>query len=58
MKIIIFGNGLVGSQLAAHLAAAGHDVRALGRDDDIDTTTGRGIAAALRGADVAVDLTN
>jgi len=58
MKIIVFGNGLVGSQLAAHLAAAGHDARAFGRDDGIDTTTGQGLVAALAGADVAVDLTN
>jgi len=58
MKIIIFGNGLVGSQLAASLVPSGHDVRALGRDDGIDTTTGRGLAAALDGAEVAVDLTN
>ena len=42
MKIIVFGNGLVGRQLAAHLVAAGHDARALGRDDGIDTTTGEG----------------
>jgi uncharacterized protein YbjT (DUF2867 family) len=58
MKIIVFGNGLVGSQLAAHLAGAGHDATALGRDHGIDTTTGQGLAAALEGADVAVDLTN
>ena len=58
MKIIVFGNGLVGSQLAAHLVAAGHDATALGRDHGIDTTTGQGLAAALEGADVAVDLTN
>jgi uncharacterized protein YbjT (DUF2867 family) len=58
MKIIIFGNGLVGSQLAASLALSGHDATALGRDDGIDTTTGRGLVAALEGADVAVDLTN
>ena len=58
MKIIVFGNGLVGSQLAAHLVAAGHEATALGRDHGIDTTTGQGLAVALEGADVAVDLTN
>lgn len=58
MKIIVFGNGLVGSQLAAHLVAAGHDATALGRDDGIDTTTGQGLPEVLVGADVAVDLTN
>ncbi|HYI56416.1 MAG TPA: SDR family oxidoreductase [Microlunatus sp.] len=58
MKITIFGNGLIGSQLATRLTEAGHDVSALGRNDGIDTTTGRGLGDALVGADVAVDLTN
>jgi uncharacterized protein YbjT (DUF2867 family) len=58
MKIVIVGNGLIGSQLAARLAGAGYEATALGRDDGIDTTTGQGLVAALDGADVAVDLTN
>ena len=58
MKIVIIGNGLIGSQLATRLADAGHDVTALGRGDGIDTTTGEGLEQALAGADVAVDLTN
>jgi uncharacterized protein YbjT (DUF2867 family) len=58
VRIIIFGNGLIGSQLAARLTGAGHDVAALGRSDGIDTTTGHGLGDALVGADVAVDLTN
>src|SRR3954449_10327296 len=58
MKIIIVGNGLVGSQLVAALVTAGHEARALGRDDGIDSTTGRGLAAAFAGAEVVVDLTN
>lgn len=58
MRIVIFGAGLIGSQLATHLAAAGHDVTALGREDGIDTTTGAGVAEAVAGAEVVVDLTN
>lgn len=58
MKIIIFGNGLIGSQAAASLKAGGHDVAALGRGAGIDTTTGKGVTEALTGADVVVDLTN
>jgi len=58
MKIVIIGNGLIGSQAAATLSAAGHDARALGRGDGIDTTTGAGLAEAVAGADVVVDLTN
>lgn len=58
MKVIIFGNGLIGSQAAASLKAAGHDVAALGREAGIDTTTGKGVTEAVAGADVVVDLTN
>lgn len=58
MKIVIFGAGLIGSQLQAHLESAGHDTVALGREAGIDTTTGQGIADAVAGADVVVDLTN
>ena len=58
MKIVIIGNGLIGSQLATRLADAGHDVSALGRGDGIDTTTGEGLDRVLVGAEVVVDLTN
>ena len=58
MKVTISGNGLIGSQLAARLSVAGHESRALGRRDGIDTTRGSGLAAAVEGADVVVDLTN
>lgn len=58
MKIVIFGAGLIGSQLQERLQAAGHDAVALGREAGIDTTTGQGIADAVAGADVVVDLTN
>jgi uncharacterized protein YbjT (DUF2867 family) len=58
MKIVIFGAGLIGSQVLSRLVAAGHDAVALGRSDNVDTTTGKGIAEAVVGADVVVDLTN
>ena len=58
MKIVVVGNGLIGSQLATRLAQEGHDAVALGRGDGIDSTTGEGLVAALTGAAVAVDLTN
>lgn len=58
MKVVIFGAGLIGSQLQVHLAGAGHDAVALGREAGIDTTTGQGIGEAVAGADVVVDLTN
>jgi uncharacterized protein YbjT (DUF2867 family) len=58
MKIVIFGAGLIGGQLRDRLETAGHDVVALGREDGIDTTTGKGVAGAVAGAEVVVDLTN
>ena len=58
MKIVIFGAGLIGSQLRDRLEAAGHNVVALGREDGIDTTTGEGVPGAVAGAEVVVDLTN
>ncbi|ABG92016.1 conserved hypothetical protein [Rhodococcus jostii RHA1] len=58
MKIVIFGTGLIGSQVASKLTETGHDVAALGRGDGIDTTTGKGVAEAVEDADVVVDLTN
>ncbi|MYR08279.1 LysR family transcriptional regulator [Gordonia sp. SID5947] len=58
MKVVIFGNGLIGGQVEAKIAAAGHDVVALGRSSGVDTTTGDGVAEAVAGADVVVDLTN
>ncbi len=58
MRVVIVGAGLVGSQVAVNLTAAGQDVVALDRRSGIDTTTGRGVAKAVTGADVVVDLTN
>ncbi|WP_278257198.1 hypothetical protein [Nocardioides convexus] len=58
MRIVIFGAGLIGSRLAAHLAERGYDAVALGRGDGIDVTTGQGVAAAVAGAEVVVDVTN
>ncbi|MDQ6523615.1 SDR family oxidoreductase [Nocardioides sp. LHD-245] len=58
MRIVIFGAGLIGRQLRDRLRDEGHDVVALGREAGIDTTTGEGVATAVAGADVVVDLTN
>lgn len=58
MRIVIFGAGLIGGQLRDRLLEQGHDVVALGREAGIDTTTGEGVAGAVAGADVVVDLTN
>ena len=49
MKIVIVGNGLIGSQLATRLAQAGHDVAALGRGDGSTPPPGWGSIGLSRG---------
>lgn len=59
MKITIMGaTGQIGSQLVALLRAAGHDVVASSRSSGADVLTGKGLADALAGADVLVDVLN
>src|SRR5262245_10947843 len=52
------GTGLIGSQAAGRLAAAGHEVAAHSRATGLDLLTGEGLDDAVRGAEVVVDLTN
>ena len=59
MKIVIIGGtGLIGSKLATILRARGHDVNAASPASGVNTITGEGLAAALAGADVVVDVAN
>ncbi|MBT1690088.1 SDR family oxidoreductase [Dawidia soli] len=59
MKIIIIGgSGLIGSKLAEKLRTLGHDVNAASPASGVNTITGEGLADALRGADVVVDVAN
>jgi uncharacterized protein YbjT (DUF2867 family) len=53
---VIGGTGLVGSKLVAKLKAAGHEVVAASRKAGVNAATGDGLAAALDGADVVVDV--
>jgi uncharacterized protein YbjT (DUF2867 family) len=52
------GTGVVGSHLVAVLGRAGHDPVVLARSEGVDVVTGRGVAAALTGADAVIDVTN
>ncbi|HWM32799.1 MAG TPA: SDR family oxidoreductase [Pseudolysinimonas sp.] len=56
--VIVGGTGLIGSRLAARLQASGDEVVIAAPSTGVDTTTGRGVAEALAGADVLVDVSN
>ncbi|WP_064685594.1 SDR family oxidoreductase [Rhizobium bangladeshense] len=59
MKIMVAGaSGLIGTQLTADLRRSGHDVTAASLSLGIDTVTGKGLEAAMTGAEVVVDVTN
>ena len=59
MKIVVIGGtGLIGSKLVAKLAAHGHDVVPASPDTGVNTITGEGLAEALAGTDVVVDVSN
>jgi uncharacterized protein YbjT (DUF2867 family) len=59
MKIIVIGgSGLIGSQVVASLTAQGHQALAASPNTGVNTITGEGLAAALQGAQVVVDVSN
>jgi uncharacterized protein YbjT (DUF2867 family) len=59
MKIIVIGGtGLIGSKVVRKLQQKGHDVTAAAPNTGVNTITGEGLADALRGADVVVDVAN
>ncbi|WP_059020963.1 SDR family oxidoreductase [Mycobacterium sp. M26] len=59
MKITVVGaTGLIGTKVVAILRAAGHDVVGAARSTGADVLTGDGLADALDGAEVLVDVTN
>jgi uncharacterized protein YbjT (DUF2867 family) len=56
--VVIGGTGLIGSKLVARLRDHGHEAVAASPASGVDTLTGEGLAEALRGAAVVVDVTN
>jgi uncharacterized protein YbjT (DUF2867 family) len=59
MKIVVIGgSGLIGSKLVANLRSNRHEVVAASPDSGINTITGEGLAEALAGAEVVVDVSN
>ncbi|MCF2132179.1 MULTISPECIES: SDR family oxidoreductase [Streptomyces] len=59
MKVAVMGGtGMIGSQVVKDLREAGHEAVGHSRSSGVDLTTGRGVAEAVAGADVVVDVTN
>ena len=59
MKIVIIGgSGLIGSKTAERLRQKGHEVVAASPKSGVNTITGEGLADALKGAQVVVDVAN
>ncbi len=59
MKIVVIGGtGLIGSKLVADLGRDGHEAVAASPASGVNTLTGEGLADALEGASVVVDVSN
>jgi uncharacterized protein YbjT (DUF2867 family) len=56
--VIIGGTGLIGSKVVANLRAQGHEAVPASPDTGVNTLTAVGLADALRGASVVVDVSN
>lgn len=59
MKIVVVGgSGLIGSKLVKKLREHGQEAVSAAPDSGVNTLTGEGLADALRGASVVVDVSN
>ena len=59
MKIVVIGgSGLIGSKLVGKLQERGHDAVPASPNSGVNTLTGEGLAEALEGAAVVVDVSN
>jgi uncharacterized protein YbjT (DUF2867 family) len=59
MKIVVIGGtGLIGSKLVNKLREHGHEAIAASPKSGVNSVTGEGLAEALEGASVAIDVTN
>lgn len=56
--VVIGGSGLIGRQTSAFFRAQGHHVNAASPSSGVNTVTREGLAGALAGADVVVDVSN
>jgi uncharacterized protein YbjT (DUF2867 family) len=59
MKIVVLGGtGLIGTKVVKKLTEQGHQTLPASPNTGVDATTGRGLAEALVGAEVVVDVSN
>jgi len=59
MKIVVVGGtGLIGSKLVKKLRELGHEVVAAALNTGVNSITGEGLAVAMKGTSVVVDVTN
>src|SRR5437763_2187559 len=59
MKIVVIGgSGLIGTKVVSNLRQRGHEVVAASPSTGVNTLTGEGLAKALEGAQVVVDVAN
>ena len=59
MKIVVIGgSGLIGSKTVERLRKKGHDVISASPASGVNTITGEGLAQAVAGAQVVIDLSN
>jgi uncharacterized protein YbjT (DUF2867 family) len=56
--VVIGGTGLIGSKVVTKLRAQGHQAVSASPSSGVNTVTGEGLAEALRGASVVVDVSN
>src|SRR6478609_5394319 len=56
--VVIGGSGLIGRKTVANLRKLGHEVLAASPSSGVNAVTGEGLAGALAGADVVVDVAN
>ena len=56
--VIIGGTGRIGSRIVAQLRELGHEAVPASPDTGVNTVTGEGLEAVLKGADVVVDVSN
>ena len=59
MKIVVIGgSGLIGSKVVKKLRESGHETVAASPDSGVNSLTGEGLAQAVKGTSVVVDVTN